>query len=80
MGAETKRAPERTNGRPGAHAHRHTVDPAIPRQVASPQSLTPLRRTSSIVAQTEKKSMTLDTFRGRYSEVLDCVEALQHKL
>jgi hypothetical protein len=53
-GKET--SPRADNARPGAHAHRRTVDPAIPRQVASPQSLTPLRRTSSMLQSTGKKS------------------------
>lgn len=70
-GPENKDEPRADNTHPGAPAHRRTVGPAIPRQVASPQSLTPLHRTSQLYSFTENEATPLDTFRGSYPDLLD---------
>jgi hypothetical protein len=60
-GSENKATPEGA-GRPGVRALRRTVDPVIPRQVASPQSLTPLHRILANPAT--NKANAVGTFRG----------------
>ena len=62
------------NGTPlRARAPRRTVDPAIPRQVASPQSLTPLHRTPALYrTESEVAAPAVDTFRGNYRAIDEC--------
>lgn len=67
-GPETTRPPSELR-HAGACAPRRTLDPAIPCSVASPQSRTPLHRTSALYQKTgDDDWQALDTFRGSYCD------------